>query len=449
MKINNRENMQDRAKSILNNTTMFVDLEVLSDVSYYIQNNMRAYQSDYDSLFGNTKITDDVSLIKRLLNLGIPKSLLTNQRTETLTKAAPYLNAALESPSLDNDQKDVIRLLKFMTRKNSELSNLKQYLRLPIANEVSYEGHSMAIARPTYGLLSTQRFGASDPSLQNLVREYQAIITVPKGMVPVISDSSQVEPMIIYNWKINDQAIVNLIKLYDDAYYALYHYCMYGDELVKKDIPVEERKAIKLLSNQANYGSESMGGSKIATMFNKKVTNHPLRLKWEADVTKSVDMGVPIFENYFGIPVYPEKNKTKYTSLKYSKNPREIEAYRKHLIRCGINNPIQSTAAFLMNQSVCRGYDLIEAPGIGTLGYYKHDESFWGIDEDMVDIYAPMVRDLMSYEVDDWAKINSDLVIGRKELKIDVRSVEQIFDQHKGEDSSLEITDDDTVDEDI
>ena len=102
-----------------------------------------------------------------------------------------------------------------------------------------------------------------------------------------------------------------------------------------------------------------------------------------------------------------------------------------------------------MNQSVCRGYDLIEAPGIGTLGYYKHDESFWGIDEDMVDIYAPMVRDLMSYEVDDWAKINSDLVIGRKELKIDVRSVEQIFDQHRGEDSSLEVTDDDTVDEDI
>ena len=67
----------------------------------------------------------------------------------------------------------------------------------------------------------------------------------------------------------------------------------------------------------------------------------------------------------------------------------------------------------------------------------------------MVDIYAPMVRDLMSYEVDDWAKINSDLVIGRKELKIDVRSVEQIFDQHKGEDNSLEIADEDAVDEDI
>ena len=66
MKINNRENMQDRAKSILNNTTMFVDLEVFSDVSYYIQNNMRAYQADYNFLFGNTKITDDVSLIKRL-----------------------------------------------------------------------------------------------------------------------------------------------------------------------------------------------------------------------------------------------------------------------------------------------------------------------------------------------------------------------------------------------
>ena len=49
------------------------------------------------------------------------------------------------------------------------------------------------------------------------------------------------------------------------------------------------------------------------------------------------------------------------------------------------------------------------------IGAYKHDEGMFYVQDDFVEERAPKLRECLSYAVEGWIPIGSDLHIGRKE----------------------------------
>ena len=67
------------------------------------------------------------------------------------------------------------------------VSYFKQYESLPLAQQESYNGHRMVIARPEWVPQATGRLGARKPSVLNIKRTCNDIITCPKGYILVFA----------------------------------------------------------------------------------------------------------------------------------------------------------------------------------------------------------------------------------------------------------------------
>ena len=322
--------------------------------------------------------------------------------------------------TLSADAHTFVDLYSTISAASYMASYLKQYIDLPLSAAEDCDNQRMVIAHPRWNLLTTSRLSASTPSLQNINRSICDIYTAPKGWTMVFSDSGQIEPRITYSAYIRDDLIMTLIKLYDDAYFGLLHFILMTpaeETAARTDLSILQRKEIsdemkskrsrlKVLGLAGNYGSANLGAidSELGPLYEQKIVNHPARKALEVQVTSDVRHGVDCFYGYFGTPVYPEDT---------SKYEKGSSGWSGHMIRCGINNPIQATAAELMRISIITARDVLGPQD--HIGAYKHDEGMFYVRNEHVEELAPRLQECQAYAVEGWIPIGSDLHIGRKE----------------------------------
>lgn len=279
----------------------------------------------------------------------------------------------------------------------------------------------MVIAHPRWSMLATKRFSASEPSAQNMNHDIYDIYTAPAGWQLVKSDTGQVEPRITYSAYIHDDLIVNLITLYDDAYFGLLHYILMsaGEEamaranfsVVEKHEITDEmkamRKRLKVLGLAGNYGSKNLGAvdAELGPLYEAKIVNHPIRRQLEAQVAANVRAGQTIFKGYFGTEIDPSEAKRDASGM-------STKSWRDHIVRCGINNPIQATAAELMHMSIKEASSILGPDN--HIAAWVHDAGMFYVKDDQVEEMAPKLQECLAYRVDGWIPINSDLSIGRE-----------------------------------
>lgn len=324
----------------------------------------------------------------------------------------------LERDDVSDVANQVIEMCEEISQVSTLLSSLRKYSQLPLSRELSNEKHRMVIAHPIWSILNTQRFSAREPAIQNISKALADLIVPPRGYQVVFSDSGQIEPRITYSHFIPDKLIRDLIILYDDAYFGILHFLNLtqaqeialrnGEPLVKMEVTDEikaMRQSLKKLMLSGTYGS-SMGTQDpvLASKLTAKIVNHPLRLQWLERIEEEVNRGSEVFYTAFGDPIYPGDTQ------KYKKGS---PGWSHHLINCGINNPIQGTAAKLMLFSVSRARQLQREYSDVHIAMYKHDEGCFYIPENNTEI-IPKLQDCLSYEYQDWIPIRSDLQVGKK-----------------------------------
>lgn len=323
-----------------------------------------------------------------------------------------------------------LTLLQEAATTRTIVSSFKGYKDLPFADGVDTDGHRMVVAHPTWCILNTSRLSAKDPGIQTINRNLGDIITAPKGYQIVRGDSGQIEPRIMWSAFMRDELMVNLIKGYDDAYYAYYDFISMDahrekmlrenfeknfEKLELTDDVKEKRQQMKRMSLAAGYGSQLAADHgfdpQLARLYMEKISNHPLRKQWEARVTEAVQAGEETFYGAFGSPVTPDVT-DRYVS-------KADQSWKNHLIRCGINNPIQTTASELMIFAVTEASKILATCLKAHIAYYKHDEGCFYIPEDRMDL-AEQLGSCQSYDVLDWIPIRSETEIGRKAVHNDV-----------------------------
>lgn len=307
-----------------------------------------------------------------------------------------------------------------MTYKTA-FQNILTYINLPLLSEESFEGHRMVLAKPHWKVLNTGRIGAEEPNVQSLAKSQCDLITYPKDYILLRYDSGQIEPRITYSYYVLDPVIKESIMLYDDAYYGQLTYALMpeaelkavraGDrKLVKQEI-TDELKALrsdlKKIALIANYnGDISQFDPKLAKAYVERIVNNPYRKKLLKEVQQKVAAGQTVFYSAFGTPITPKGNS------KYSPGSPGWEG---HVERCGINNPIQATAADLMSKSVFEQDKLLNerSSGKSWIGYYKHDEGCTYLHKDDIAL-KDEIAGMTAYQVRDWIPIHNDLVEGVK-----------------------------------
>lgn len=282
----------------------------------------------------------------------------------------------------------------------------KIFERFPICKEESYDGHRMLRVIPDMAIQNTTRIGYTNPAVQNFPKEQKDIWTVPKGYVYLAADSSQIEPKFTYGWFINDEQINYLIKINKDAYYAIVQYCTMPIEWIKEKrmdieplVITDEMKGLrakfKTYGNAVMYGSTSnKDGDPLKAEFIKRIGHHPARIRWQEEVTEKVAKGERYFYSLFGTPIDIYNSEAYYKA----KTPNEKQTA---LIHCGINNPIQCTAADLQKFSLNATNELFvtRSPKSFIMATI-HDENKVAIWEDDYD-KVKEVAGYTSYCVDD------------------------------------------------
>jgi DNA polymerase I-like protein with 3'-5' exonuclease and polymerase domains len=348
---------------------------------------------------------------------GVPPYKLQKDGKYSLRKEV--VNTLVADPTIDGDVRLFVETYQRLSADRYMVSYLDQYKNLPVSKTETFDGHRMVVAHPVWNVLSTSRISASKPSLQNVNVDIADIYTAPKGYQIIFSDSEQIEPRITYSHYIRDDLIMALIISYNDAYYGLLHYILLSDEqeaALRKNLSAIEpneitqpmtdgRKRLKVLGLAGNYGSSNLSAvdPQLGPIYEKKIVNHPARLDLEAKIRSAVKGGVSTFHGAFGTPVTPDETD------KYRKGER---GWFEHLVRCGINNPIQTTASELMLFSLYESMKVLDVHGY--YNYYKHDEGSFYVKEDKVEELAPKLRECLSYKVKGWIPIGSDLKIGKK-----------------------------------
>lgn len=415
-----------QALSIVQNETdrfgTFINLErVLYHEARYQREASKLYP-EFRNMAGDPSLVsthrDDVARV--LVNrFGVPAYRITNKKGN-LSVSKKILKSLLEDGELSDDARHFIGLYQEVSSKDYMASYLGQYSRLPLSKMLDMDNQRMVIAHPWWELLATSRISGSRPSVQNVNRAVCDIYTAPKGWQVVFSDSGQIEPRITYSVYIQDDLIKYLILLYDDAYFGLLHYITMTpqeEEIARRDLSairmheitpamVEKRQRLKVLGLAGNYGSVNLAAvdQELGPIYERKIVRHKARLELEAKVTEQVRRGCNTFHAYFGTPITPKATE------EYAPGD---SGWQGHLIRCGINNPIQTTASELMCISVMEAKKILGPDD--HIGSYKHDEGMFYVKEDHVDVLAPKLRDCLSYDVEGWIPIGSDLHIGRKE----------------------------------
>ena len=388
----------------------FHKLRLAQEMKYF-------YSISNDFSYTVTKRVETINMLKS--KFGVSAGAF-GQNGTTLDKEV--INMLVESYPEDTAIGQFIRKYKQATHDSYMISYLGQYEALEKVRTLSYENHRMVLAHPKWKVASTSRILGSDPSVQNVPKEFADIVTAPKGYQLIFSDSGQIEPRITYSVFLADPVIKHLITMYDDAYYGLMHFISMDalerasayenvNNIIIKPVTDEMvigRKILKVLALAGNYGSSNLDAIDpvLGPLYDQFVVKHPIRLQLERDIRSAVRSGVSTFYGAFGTPVTPDE-----TSQYKKGGPGWFE----HVVRCGINNPVQTTASELMCFSVDRATHLLAGGAKGHINYYKHDEGSFYVLDDYVDELKPKLRDCVSYQIEGWIPIGSDLVVGRKE----------------------------------
>jgi hypothetical protein len=400
-----------------------IDLDKVLDYQADLIERFKPMLKPFRELGGSTTLlpTERNDIIRILLSrFNLPQHKLLAKNKVSLTTA--IVKELLKDPTIDEVTKEFLKIYRQLKVCGYNISYLDQYADLPLLGQESFEGHRMVLAQPEWSVLSTSRISAKKPSLQNIAKHFADIITVPKGYIMVFADSGQIEPRVTYSHYIKDPLLKHLIVLYNDAYWGMVHFVLMEDDeesiarsnisaVEKKELPKALRDELKLLLLVGNYGGDlERGFDPMLTIgFRNKLQNHPMRKLWEEEVTEAVRNGTDTFYAAFGTPITPEE------TAKYTKGS---PAWIGHLVRCGINNPIQGTASELMCQSVYEAERIIreKAKGYTTIGYYKHDEGFFNVAEEDAELVDELAG-CLAYQVEGWIPIYSDKHVGQKVAK--------------------------------
>lgn len=363
--------------------------------------------------------------LETLVSMGVSRRDLKLKNKDSVS--SKVLNPLIESGDYDYNE-ELVEFMSTYLKYSSNVTNigtLNGYTQLPRCRVLSWNGHRMVLARPSYSILSTSRLQTSDPNMQGIARNFGDLVTYPAGYILIRADSGQIEPRINFSYFLRDDIIVWMMKEYKDAYYAMLVYCTISDEVLEglrngtiKELPPKvesddfktKRQTIKTLTNAGSYGSHHLGNvdPTLASSFDRRIVKHPARLAKEREVAKQVAMGNTTFYGAFGSPVTPGST---------AKHKEGSDTWENHLMNCGVNNPVQTTASELMICSVNAANKLLIPYANSAICYYKHDEGAFLIHEDDAAKCLTLVdelSDITAYNVLDWVPIEADAVIGMK-----------------------------------
>lgn len=405
---------------------VFLDLDRIYEIHGILSMECKDIRTSLRKLSLNQtlNVNNKDSVIDTAVSMGI-------DRREFLIDNKPSLNAEvfmrlLNNPDVNDDCKEFIKLYATYSSNKNRIGTLQGYEKLPRCVVLSYNKHRMVIAQPRWSLLSTSRLQASYPAIQGIARTYGDVVTHPDGYLLIRADSSQIEPRINFSYFLHDDLVVNLIKYYGDAYFGLLHFCLMTEDVWKAcyadfesnftpieitDAMQEKRQDLKRLVNAGSYGSQHLDkiDPALAKSFDTRIVKHPKRLELEREVKAICDRDPnPTFYSAFGTPITPDE------TSKYTKGSK---AWRGHVERCGINNPVQATASDLMICSVNAANNLLKGFKDSAICYYKHDEGAFLISEkeaEGTDI-VEQLSDITAYNVAGWIPIPADPIIGVKE----------------------------------
>ena len=371
----------------------------------------------------NLSLDNKEDVIAQLKKMGInPVEFMErNSRKESINAAVR--EKILQNPIHGEDVQEFLKYYGTYLSNKRNKGNIFNYAVLPQSRSLSKYNRRMSIAHPKWSILNTSRLAASDPGIQGIPRTMGDIITEPPGYTLKRCDSGQIEPRINFSTYLRDELIMNLIMYYNDAYFGLLHFCQMSaaeEEACRQNFranfkPIEitpeikdVRQNIKRLTNAGSYGSSNLGdiNPQLAKIYEMKIVNHPARLALERKVTQDVNRGVDTFYGMFGTPVTPDATE------KYSKGDA---GWKEHVIRCGINNPVQTTASELMMFSVNEAMHIIKEAKDTHVCFYKHDEAcFYISDKDMANGIGDRLDEVTAYNVKGWIPIDSESVTGPK-----------------------------------
>lgn len=376
------------------------------------------------SLNPKLSLDDKDSLINTLIKMGVNKAEFFDSRSRKPSYTADIRSTILSNVNYSDDIKEFVKLTDTYTSNKRNKGNIENFaIKYPQSKALSKLNHRMSRGCPTWSLLNTSRIAAKDPGIQGIPRTMGDIICEPKGYTLIRCDSGQIEPRINFSSFLRDELIMDLIIHYNDAYYGILHYCNMSDEMEQlcrgnfknyfKPMEITDeikdmRQNIKRLTNAGSYGSTNLSGinPQLANVYERKIVKHPARLALENKVRSDVNRGVDTFYGFFGTPVTPDATE------KYEKNG---SGWKEHVIRCGINNPIQTTASELMMFSVNKAREILSRAKDSHICFYKHDEAcFYVSDDDMSAGIGDELSDVTAYNVKGWIPIEADALIGIK-----------------------------------
>lgn len=361
---------------------------------------------------------------KQLIDYGVPRSSLLSDNGSDLALNDGNETLILNNPTTPKEAVAFLEIYRKWKNARNMVNKLYKMTEFPECVELSYNNRRMAVVHPQWDLLSTSRIQSDNPNVQQIDRSLPDILTAPKNYIMWRADSAQIEPCINFSTFLRDELIFNLIIAYGDAYFGLWRYCMmrpdeemllredfhkYYKHIEITDSIKEQRQNIKRLTNAGSYGSQNLGNinPELAQLYDQRIVKHPARLALESKVAQDVRRGISTFYGLFGTPVTPGKTQ-KYT-------PGE-SGWTNHLIRCGINNPVQTTASELMMFSVNRAREILSKYTKSHICYYKHDEAcFYVHESDAEKGMLDELEGITAYNVKNWIPIKSDSYVGVKE----------------------------------
>lgn len=419
------ETARDIVQRNTDNFGVFFDVDRCYELSAIMQLEMLDIMRSLRRLSLNPKLdlNDKQSIINTLIKMGVTKSeFFDSSRKVSFTE--DIRKNILNNAKYSEDVHEFIKQCGTFISDKRNKGNIENFANRSLQSKaLSKLNHRMALGRPTWVILNTKRLAAKDPGIQGIPRTMGDIICEPKGYTLVRCDSGQIEPRINFSSFLRDELIMNLIIHYKDAYYGLLHFCKMATEEeqlcradflanfkpmeITEDI-VDMRQNIKRLTNAGSYGSSDLAGinPQLASIYERKIVKHPNRLALEADVRSAVNRGEDTFYSFFGTPVTPDETE------RYKKGDN---GWKEHVVRCGINNPIQTTASDLMLFSIHKANEILSRAKDSHICFYKHDEAcFYVSDEDMANGIGDELSDVTAYNVKGWIPIEADPLIGVK-----------------------------------
>lgn len=367
--------------------------------------------------------TQVVAIKNRVIALfDVDPNMLTNNKGTFALDKEVRARVMEQSHEFDPIFVEFIKFYDELAEMTTIQRQVKTYLEAPAASLRTNDNHRACIVRPKWAKASTGRLQSSEPNFQGMTRYMKDIIAAPEGYELVQADSGQIEPRIMYSEFIKDELLKKLIEVYDDAYFGQLHYITLTDEeelyfrenldkVEKKEWDKSQRDVLKKLGLAGNYGGGNLErfDRTLAPLYVHKIVNHPLRKEWEKDVRDMVyNQGADRFYSSFGTEVKPEAKEGMYGDL---------SSWKNHLVRCGINNPLQTTAADLMAESVYEADRILtnETTKYGGIAAYIHDAGYFYLHQDDIHL-ADKLIDCLAYDVRDWIPIRSEGEIGKIKL---------------------------------